>query len=130
MNAEPLSASDSVVLDALPCEDRASVLEGDQPNMIETNDRSLLGLAEMLLKAPAQLDVLTRDPARQPELIPRLLTLALASTSLFAIMLVLLLLAAEDNPVPVILVHWDRSLIAPVKWRSDSHIGASGLGAS
>lgn len=94
MNAEPLSAPDSVVLDALPCEDRSSVLESDKAPMVETNDRSLLGLAEMLLKAPAQLDALTRDPARQSELIPRLLTLALASTSIFAIMLVLLLLAA------------------------------------
>jgi hypothetical protein len=78
--------------------------------MMEANDRTLLGLTEMLLKAPAQLDALTRDPARQPELIPRLLTLALASTSIFAIMLVLLLRAAKDNPAPGILDHWDKSI--------------------
>ena len=111
MNAEPLSAQDSVVLDALPCEHRASVLESDKAPMVEANDRSLLGLAEMLLKAPAQLDALTRDPARQPELVPRLLTLALASTSLFAIMLVLLLrIATEDGAVPGILDRWNLSI--------------------
>jgi hypothetical protein len=107
MNDEPLSGSDSVILDALPCEERTPARDEDKLVMVEADDRSLLGLTEMLLKAPAQLDARTRDPARQPELIPRLLTLALASTSLFAIVLVSLLQAAREDALPSILAtHW------------------------
>jgi hypothetical protein len=111
MNTEPISGSDSVILDALPCEDRMPAIEHDKLPMVEADDRSLLGLTEMLLKAPAQLDARTRDPARQPELIPRLLTLALASTSLFAVVLVALLRNAGSDALPPILsTHWNGGL--------------------
>ncbi len=80
--------SDEEVLDALP---------------VPVNDRSLLGLAELLLKAPVQLDIQTRDPARQVELIPRLLALALTSTGLFGAVLVLLLRNAPADAWPGIL---------------------------
>jgi hypothetical protein len=104
MYPEILAGPESAVLDALPCE------EGEQSVEIRANDRSILGLAELLLKAPARLDAQTRDPARQAELIPRLLTLALVSTSLFAAVLVLLLRAAEREAVPGILDRWNDSI--------------------
>lgn len=96
MTVKMLSGSDSVVLDALPCEEAVAPVEA-------VDDRSILGLAEMLLKAPAQLDARTLDPARQPELIPRLLALSLASIGLFSVVLVLLLRFAEPAAVPSIL---------------------------
>ncbi|HEY7152368.1 MAG TPA: hypothetical protein VH575_00270 [Gemmataceae bacterium] len=76
---------------------------------VRVNEHSLLGLVELLLKAPAQLDAWTRDPARQGELIPRLLALALASFGLFAAVLVLLLLYSKAAAVPSILEHWNGS---------------------
>jgi hypothetical protein len=76
---------------------------------VRVNERSILGLVELLLKAPAQLDAWTRDPARQGELIPRLLALALASFALFAAVLVLLLRYSDAAAVPRILEHWDGS---------------------
>ena len=107
MNTHSLSEPESVILDALPGDDIPQPAE-DVP--IRADDRSLLGLAEMLLKAPAQLDAQTRDPARQPELIPRLLILALISVGLFAAILVLLLRAAEREAVPGILAGWSDAL--------------------
>jgi hypothetical protein len=80
-----------------------------EPPPVQVNERSLLGLAELLLKAPARLDAFTRDPARQAELIPRLLALALTSIALFTAVLVALLLAAGANAVPAILDRWDGS---------------------
>lgn len=81
-----------------------------EPPALPINERSLLGLVELLLKAPAQLDDQVRDPVRQPELIPRLLILALTSFALFAVVLALLLVAAEPSAVPVILDHWSASV--------------------
>jgi hypothetical protein len=81
------------------------------PEALAVADNSILGLAELLLKEPAQLDARTRDPAHQAELIPRLLTLALASIGLFSIVLVLLLLAAQDDALPGILgAQWKDSI--------------------
>lgn len=74
------------------------------------NEHSILGLAELLLKAPAQLDAWTRDPARQAELIPRLLLLALGCIALFSVVLAALLLSTRDlRAVPAILEGWDGS---------------------
>lgn len=76
---------------------------------LPVNEHSVLGLVELLLKAPRQLDAWTRDPERQVELIPRLLTLALTSFALFSTVLVLLFLAAKTEAVPFILEHWNAS---------------------
>jgi len=52
---------------------------------------SLLGLVEVLLKEPQQLDDLNRDEARQAELMPRFLAISLASFALFGVALALIL---------------------------------------
>jgi len=103
MFSETLVQDDPAVLCALPAD------ADETPPAVHVNERSILGLAEMLLKAPAQLDAWTRDPARQGELIPRFLTLALASLALFAVVLVLLLLGSKADTVPSILERWDGS---------------------
>lgn len=98
-----LSETDPAALAALPY---AEVVE---PPALPVNEHSILGLVELLLKAPAQLDAWTRDPSRQVELIPRLLTLALTSFALFSVVLVLLFRAANAEAVPFILENWSRS---------------------
>jgi hypothetical protein len=97
MLTETLATPNSAALDDTP------QTMDDVPEALPVDGNSILGLAELLLKAPAQLDARTRDPAHQAELIPRLLTLALASIGLFAVVLVLLLLAAQADALPVIL---------------------------
>jgi hypothetical protein len=64
------------------------------------DERSMLGLTELLLKDPNRLDRLTRDEARQPLLIPSFLAVGLASFSLFALTLVLTLGAAPAGALP------------------------------
>ncbi len=102
MLTETLTKHAPAVLDALPVEEPVG------PPMLSINERSLLGLVELLLKAPARLDEQVRDPDRQAELVPRLLLLALASFALFALVLALLLRAAEPGAVPLILENWNR----------------------
>jgi hypothetical protein len=98
-----LTETNSAVLDVPPY---AELVE--EP-ALAVNDHSVLGLVELLLKAPGQLDAWTRDPGRQAELIPRLLTLALMSFGLFSAVLVLLFRASEPGAVPFILEHWNDS---------------------
>lgn len=100
MLSETLTQRDAEVLDALPFV---------EPPPVPVNERSLVGLVELLLKAPAQLDAWTRDPSRQAELIPRLLMLSLTSFALFSTVLVLLLRAADAEAIPMILEHWNDS---------------------
>src|SRR4051794_40371732 len=64
------------------------------------DDRSVLGLTELLLKDPDRLDRLARDEARQPRLIPSFLAVGLASFSLFALALVLTVNAAPVAALP------------------------------
>jgi hypothetical protein len=97
MLTETLARHDPAALVAPPENDMLDAWPADG------KDNSLIGLVELLLKAPAQLDAQTRDPARQVELIPRLLTLALASTGLFGIVLVLLLGRTPSEAWPRIL---------------------------
>jgi hypothetical protein len=105
MFTETLATPNSAALD-----ERPQTMD-DVPEALPVDGNSILGLAELLLKAPAQLDARTRDPAHQAELIPRLLTLALASIGLFAVVLVLLLLAAQADALPTILGdHWTDSV--------------------
>ena len=110
MLSETLARHDPAVLDALPLADgEQEIPEAVEIPTIPVNERSILGLAELLLKAPAQLDAWTRDPARQGELIPRLLALALASIAAFTVVLLALLLSSDTAAVPSILERWDGS---------------------
>jgi hypothetical protein len=109
MFSETLAAHDPAVLDSLPFAEPAPPVQREQAPPLAVNERSILGLAELLLKAPAQLDAWVRDPARQAELIPRLLVLALSSLALFAAVLTLLLLAANAPAAPFVLECWNGS---------------------
>jgi len=109
MLTETLANQDSAVLDALPCPDSATVETAETPELA-VNERSVLGLVELLLKAPGQIDAWTRDPSRQVELIPCLLIVALMSYTLFSTILVLLLRAAPPEAVPFILENWNGSV--------------------
>jgi hypothetical protein len=64
------------------------------------NERTVLGLTELLLKDPNRLDRLAREEGRQPLLIPSFLAVGLASFSLFAVALVLTLSAAPPAALP------------------------------
>src|SRR5690348_345225 len=70
------------------------------PAPADAEGRSVLGLAELLLKQPARVDRLAREEARLADLIPRFLTLALASFAAFAATLVLLLSAVPAGALP------------------------------
>jgi hypothetical protein len=67
------------------------------------DDRSVLGLAELLLKNPSRVDSLARDESRQLLLLPSLLAIGLVSFSLFALALVLTLGAAPAEALPEVL---------------------------
>src|SRR5436190_7391249 len=74
---------------------------------VPPDERSLLGLTELLLKDPDYLDRLARDEGRQPLLIPCFLAVGLASFSLFALALVLTLGATPPSALPWPLAeHW------------------------
>jgi hypothetical protein len=110
MLTETLAKPDALTVEPLLVEGTPPSAEPLTPPALPINDRSLLGLVELLLKAPAQLDDQVRDPARQPELIPRLLILSLTSLALYSIVLTLLLLAAEPGAVPIFLENWHRTI--------------------
>src|SRR5260370_23667987 len=75
----------------------------DDAPPVEADEHSMLGMAELLLKAPAQVDRLTRDADRQPELVLRFLAIALTSFSLFSAVLVLLLDCVPEAALPDVL---------------------------
>src|SRR5260370_26409643 len=77
----------------------------DDAPPVEADEHSMLGVAELLLKAPAQVDRLTRDADRQPELILRFLAIALTSFSLFSAELVLTLDCVPEAALPDVLAH-------------------------
>jgi hypothetical protein len=93
---------------SIPFAEPAEV-ENSEPPPSSASENSLLGLAELLLKAPAHLDASVRDPNRQGELIPRLLILTLCCLAIFAVVLTLLFLAADTSTVPAVVEHWNRS---------------------
>lgn len=109
MLSDTVANADPAILGALPspAPEPAEVVE---PATVPVNERSLLGLAELLLKAPARIDAWMRDPSRVAELVPRLLTLALMSFALFAAVLASLLLLTDPACVPPILDPWERSV--------------------
>jgi hypothetical protein len=75
----------------------------DNGPAVTADDRSVLGLAEWLLKDPDHLDALAREESRQADLVPRFLTLGLASFGVFGLALVLLFLTAPAGTLPVFL---------------------------
>lgn len=86
------------------------VLPVEEPP-VEADEHTLPGLIELLLKAPARLDQLTRDDARQAELIPRFLAIAVASFSIFGLAMVLLLDHVPSKAVPMVLAqHWTTGI--------------------
>lgn len=75
------------------------VLPVEEP-AVEWNERSVMGLVELLLKDPQQLDALNREEARQVDFIPRFLGIALAAYTLFGVALLLILNAAPAESYP------------------------------
>ena len=69
---------------------------------IEATDRPVeagsLGLLELILKAPDQLDRLIRDPARQAELLPRFLSISLIGFTFFGVAMSLVLSTSSVWP--------------------------------
>jgi hypothetical protein len=59
---------------------------------------SLFGLVEMILKNPARLHKIIRDPARQPQLIPRLLAISLTAFVFFGAAMAVVLTSTHSWP--------------------------------
>ena len=95
-HAAPVCERPSVQVAGPPEEGRGVV--GSAPD-----ERSVLGLAELLLKTPSRVDRLARDESRQLLLLPSLLAIGLVSFSLFALGLVLTLGAAPAEALPGLL---------------------------
>lgn len=97
-----------------PCAEAALVLPVEEP-VVVTNERSALGLVELLLKDPNRLDALGREEKGQAELIPRFLGIALASYTVFSIALLVILNAAPAGAYP------HRLLAVPAaRWENGS----------
>jgi hypothetical protein len=92
-HAAPVCEAPSPQVAVPPEEGRGAV--GSAPD-----ERSVLGLAELLLKNPSRVDRLARDESRQLLLLPSLLAIGLVSFSLFALGLVLTLAAAPAEALP------------------------------
>jgi hypothetical protein len=77
----------------------------DEPPVVgpAADESSILGLAELLLKNPGQVDRLVRDENRQLLLVPSLLAIGLASFSVFALTLVLTISVAPAEALPAFL---------------------------
>src|SRR5205809_874442 len=81
----------------------------DEESLVQSDEHSVLGLAELLLKDRVQVDRLTRDDSRQPELIPRFLVIALTSFSLFSVAMIVLLNVAPAAARPSIVAEeWNN----------------------
>jgi hypothetical protein len=78
------------------------------------DDTSSVGLVEMLLKEPQRVDALLREPERQREAVPRLLTLGLAGIAIYGVAVTAVLNALLEMrgywPAGLPAAHWsDRS---------------------
>ena len=87
----------------------------DPPSAID--DRSTVGLVELMLKAPDHVDRLVRDDTRQADLIPRFLAISLIGFTIFGVAATVMLNAAVAMgsagawPDGIPAVHWgDRSV--------------------
>jgi hypothetical protein len=82
-----------------PEEEPPFALPDDEAELPEVS-LSTLGLVELLLKDPARADALGREENRQAILIPRFLSIALASYVLFAIAMIVILNTAPAEAYP------------------------------
>ncbi len=78
---------------------------------VSADAHSVLGLVDLLLKAPSQVDQLNRDPARLPELMPRFLGIALAAYTAFAAVMMVIFSFAPTEARPHLFIempafHW------------------------
>jgi hypothetical protein len=97
-----------------PEPENADAAGRNSAGVVHAPEHSVLGLAELLLKQPAQVDRLCRDEARQAELIPRFLTIALVSFAAFALALVLLLDLVPAAALPDFLrSQWSSESLGP-----------------
>jgi hypothetical protein len=77
----------------------------------EVDERSLLGIIELLLKHPRRVDELARDESRLTDLVPSFTLIVLVSFSTFALALVLLLNLMPNYALPPFLRDkWTRDL--------------------
>ncbi|MBI3462994.1 MAG: hypothetical protein HY000_08025 [Planctomycetes bacterium] len=67
--------------DPEPCVAEAA----DHESLPSADERSILGLVELLLKHPSRVDTLVREESRQAELIPRFLAIGLAGFIIFGL---------------------------------------------
>jgi hypothetical protein len=85
---------------------------------VRADERSTLGLIELLLKDPARVDALNREGRRQGELLPRFLGIALAAYGLYSVAMIVILNAAPAAA-------WPRHLlpVPPARWADGSALG-------
>jgi hypothetical protein len=89
------------------------------PSEAGAREPTTLGLVELLLKEPARVDELSLDPARQRELLPRLLLISQVSYVIFGIVMVLVL-----NVAPAAALAYGPVLgIPPAAWHDGTALG-------
>ncbi len=77
-----------------------------------------LGLVELLLQEPAEVDRLNRDPKAQRELFPRFLLIAESGFLIFGLVLLLLLNLAPDKAYP----NWPGLPLPPASWTNGTGV--------
>src|SRR6516162_8383927 len=86
------------------------VVEAAEEPTVAFNDRSALGLTELLLKNNRRADALVRDETWQADLIPRFLGIAVTSFSVFSLALAIILSLVPTNYLPDLLRDaWQRN---------------------
>jgi hypothetical protein len=86
------------------------VVEAVDEPLVAINDRSALGLTELLLKNSRRVDFLVRDETWQADLIPRFLGIAVTSFSVFSLALAIILSLVPTDYLPNVLRDaWQRN---------------------
>jgi hypothetical protein len=67
---------------------------------VQADERTALGLVELLLKDPRRVNALNREGGRQAELVPRFLAISLASYTMYSLAMILILNAAPVSALP------------------------------
>jgi hypothetical protein len=107
----------STVADDWAAEDIPSVVPADTPP-VRADERSTLGLVELLLKDPGRVDALNRQERRQGDLMPRFLGIALAGYTLYSAAMILILNTAPAAALPRRLLP-----VPPADWADGSAVG-------
>lgn len=91
-NQEPAAATPDEGFPPIPPDfELVNRLDHTRPDMLRPVESGSLGLLELILKAPEQLDRLIRDPSRQAELLPRFLGISLVGFTFFGVAMSLVL---------------------------------------